>query len=135
MRSDNSIHLVTAARQRHELARAKALAALHELDAPASPSLSAPSPTPQASPVPGSTLRPTSKTRSGACAPATSPGRPQRFRPGNSPATNPCASASTSRYAATANSPTKTSGYAANSLSFSARTEPRHPTPHHIAIG
>ncbi|WP_370500075.1 DUF6262 family protein [Mycolicibacterium sp. jd] len=32
MRSDNSIHLVTAARQRHELTRAKALAALHELD-------------------------------------------------------------------------------------------------------
>ena len=32
MRSDNSIHLLTAARQRHELTRAKALAALHELD-------------------------------------------------------------------------------------------------------
>jgi hypothetical protein len=101
--------------------------------APANPSLSAPSPTPQASPVPGSTPRPTSKTRSGACAPATSPGRPQRFRPGNKPATNPCASASTSRYAATANSPTKTSGYAANSPSLSARTATRH--PNHIAIG
>jgi hypothetical protein len=32
MRSDNSIHLATAARQRHELTRAKAIAALHELD-------------------------------------------------------------------------------------------------------
>ena len=32
MLSDNSIHLITAARQRHELTRAKALAALHELD-------------------------------------------------------------------------------------------------------
>ena len=32
MRSDNSIHLSTAAKQRHELTRAKAIAALHELD-------------------------------------------------------------------------------------------------------
>ena len=32
MRSDNSIHLITAAKQRHELTRAKAIAALHELD-------------------------------------------------------------------------------------------------------
>lgn len=32
MRADNSIHIVTAAKQRHELTRAKAIAALHELD-------------------------------------------------------------------------------------------------------
>jgi hypothetical protein len=32
MRSDNSIHLVTAARRRHEHTRAKAIAAMHELD-------------------------------------------------------------------------------------------------------
>ena len=32
MRSDNSIHLSTAAKQRHELTRAKAIAALHDLD-------------------------------------------------------------------------------------------------------
>ena len=32
MRSDNSIHLTTAAKQRHELTRAKAIAALHVLD-------------------------------------------------------------------------------------------------------
>ena len=32
MRADNSIHLVTAAQQRHELTRAKAIAAMHELD-------------------------------------------------------------------------------------------------------
>jgi hypothetical protein len=32
MRSDNSIHLSTAAKQRHEVTRAKAMAALHELD-------------------------------------------------------------------------------------------------------
>ncbi|MCW2539882.1 MAG: transposase [Frankiales bacterium] len=32
MRADNSIHLVTAARQRHEHTRAKAIAAMHELD-------------------------------------------------------------------------------------------------------
>jgi hypothetical protein len=32
MHSDNSIHLITAAKQRHELTRAKAIAALHELD-------------------------------------------------------------------------------------------------------
>ncbi|BCO36233.1 DUF6262 family protein [Mycobacterium heckeshornense] len=37
MRSDNSIHLVTAARQRHELTRAKALATLHELDRTGTP--------------------------------------------------------------------------------------------------
>jgi hypothetical protein len=32
MRANNSIHLVIAARQRHEHARAKAIAAMHELD-------------------------------------------------------------------------------------------------------
>jgi hypothetical protein len=32
MRSDNSIHLTTAAKRRHELTRAKAIAALHDLD-------------------------------------------------------------------------------------------------------
>jgi Family of unknown function (DUF6262) len=32
MCSNNSIHLITAAKQRHELTRAKAIAALHELD-------------------------------------------------------------------------------------------------------
>jgi hypothetical protein len=32
MRSDNSIHLTTAAKRRHEYTRAKAIAALHELD-------------------------------------------------------------------------------------------------------
>jgi hypothetical protein len=31
MRADNSIHLTTAARQRHEYTRAKALAAMHDL--------------------------------------------------------------------------------------------------------
>ena len=32
MRADNSIHLTTAARQRHEYTRAKTIAAMHELD-------------------------------------------------------------------------------------------------------
>jgi hypothetical protein len=32
MRTDNSIHLVAAARQRHEQTQAKAIAALHDLD-------------------------------------------------------------------------------------------------------
>ena len=32
MRADNSIHLATAAQQRHEHTRAKAIAAMHELD-------------------------------------------------------------------------------------------------------
>jgi hypothetical protein len=32
MRADNSIHLTIAARQRHEYTRAKAIAAMHELD-------------------------------------------------------------------------------------------------------
>ena len=32
MRSDNGIHLAAAARQRHEQTRAKAIAALHDLD-------------------------------------------------------------------------------------------------------
>ncbi|HYB39092.1 MAG TPA: DUF6262 family protein [Mycobacterium sp.] len=32
MRSDKSIHLATAAKRQHELTRAKAIAALHELD-------------------------------------------------------------------------------------------------------
>ena len=32
MRADNTIHLTTAAKQRHEYTRAKALAAMHELD-------------------------------------------------------------------------------------------------------
>lgn len=37
MRSDNSIHLTTAAKRRHELTRAKAIAALHELDSAGDP--------------------------------------------------------------------------------------------------
>uniref|UniRef100_A1UDK1 Tn554 transposase C n=2 Tax=unclassified Mycobacterium TaxID=2642494 RepID=A1UDK1_MYCSK len=32
MKADNSIHIATAAKQRHEYTRAKAIAALHELD-------------------------------------------------------------------------------------------------------
>lgn len=32
MRANNSIHIVTAAKRRHEFTRAKAIAALHELD-------------------------------------------------------------------------------------------------------
>jgi hypothetical protein len=32
MRADSSIHITTAAKQRHEYTRAKAIAALHELD-------------------------------------------------------------------------------------------------------
>jgi hypothetical protein len=32
MKADNSIHITTAAKQRHEYTRAKAIAALHELD-------------------------------------------------------------------------------------------------------
>ena len=32
MQTDNSIHLINAARQRHEHTRAKAIAAMHELD-------------------------------------------------------------------------------------------------------
>jgi hypothetical protein len=32
MRADNSVHLTTAAKQRHEYTRAKALAAMHEFD-------------------------------------------------------------------------------------------------------
>lgn len=32
MQTDNSIHLIKAARQRHEHTRAKAIAAMHELD-------------------------------------------------------------------------------------------------------
>jgi hypothetical protein len=32
MRADNTIHITTAAKQRHEYTRAKAIAALHELD-------------------------------------------------------------------------------------------------------
>jgi uncharacterized protein DUF6262 len=37
MRADNSIHLTIAAKQRHEHTRAKAIAALHELDQAGSP--------------------------------------------------------------------------------------------------
>jgi Family of unknown function (DUF6262) len=37
MRADNSIHLTTAAKQRHEYTRAKAIAAMHELDRAGTP--------------------------------------------------------------------------------------------------
>jgi Family of unknown function (DUF6262) len=37
MRADNSTHLVTAARQRHELTRAKAIRAIRELDTAGTP--------------------------------------------------------------------------------------------------
>jgi hypothetical protein len=37
MRADNTAHLITAAQQRHELTRAKAIRALHELDQSGAP--------------------------------------------------------------------------------------------------
>lgn len=37
MPADNTVHLATAARQRHELTRAKAIRALHELDQAGAP--------------------------------------------------------------------------------------------------
>ena len=114
MRVNNSIHLVTAAQQRHELTRAKAIAAMHELDR-AGAVLTFESVARHAgSPAPGSTPSPTSKTRSTDCAHSIA-ARPRRYHPRSAPATNRCGGASKSRTGATANSPTKTSGYAANS--------------------
>jgi hypothetical protein len=37
MRADNTMHLITAAKQRHELTRAKTIRALHELDKASAP--------------------------------------------------------------------------------------------------
>jgi hypothetical protein len=139
MRADNSIHLVTAARQRHEHTRAKAIVAMHELDraAPRSPSKLSPA-TPE-SLGPGSTRRPISKTRSAGCATSAGPNRTHRYPRGSAPATTPCGCASKSPTAATVNSPTRTSDYAVSSPAPSARAATTIDTgpadqPNHIAV-
>ena len=116
MRADNTTHLVTAARRRHELTRAKAIrgaARTRPGRQPCSPSN--PSPSTPASPAPGSTPSPTSTPRSNACA--------HTHRGPTAPIPAPQRATDDSlrrrlrnrRTAATANSPTKTSGYAGNS--------------------
>ena len=81
MRADNSIHLTDAARQRAGTTRAKAIAALHELDRAGAVSPSTPSPATPACPDHGSTPSPTSRTRSAGCATAPTPTRARRPRP------------------------------------------------------
>ena len=114
MRADNSIHLVAAARRRHELTRAKAIAAMHELDRAGAVLTFESVARHAASPAPGSTPSPTSKTRSTDCGYRIA-ARPRRYPPRSAPATNRCGGASKSRTAATANSLTKTNDYADNS--------------------
>ena len=59
--------------------------------------------------------RPISKHRSAGSAPGTGRSKARRYLTDNAPATAACASALKSPTAATANSPTRTGGYAANS--------------------
>ena len=91
-----------------------------------------------ASPARGSTPKPTSKTRSADSAPSIGPGRAHRYLPGNAPVTTPYGSASKSPSSATANSPMRTSGYAASSPAPSARTattaEPHQSSSQRIAV-
>ena len=116
MRADNSIHLTTAARRRHEHTRAKAIAAMHELDRAGAVLTFE------------SVARHAGVSRSWIYTQTDIKDEIRRLRdlnrrrtehthtlPGNAPATTPCDSASKSPTAATANSPTRTSGYAANS--------------------
>src|ERR1700739_1514442 len=114
MRANNSIHLTTAAKQRHEYTRAKALAAMHELDR-AGAVLSFESVARHAEcPAPGSTPKPPSKTRSADSATRANTNPALRYPPDTAPATIPYANVLNSPTAATANLPTRTSGRAAS---------------------
>ena len=131
MRADNSIHLVTAAQQRHELTRAKAIAAMHELDRAG------------AAITFESVARHAGVSRSWIYTQPDIKDEIHRLRaqhrgptapilPRTALATNRCGGDSKSRTAATANSPTKTSSYAANSPTRSvnsATTDEPDPPP------
>ena len=133
MRADNSIHLTTAARQRHEYTRAKAIAAMHELDRAGAVLTFASVARHAGCPAPGSTLKQTSKTRSVGYATRANTNPALRYPPNNAPATTPYANASNSPTAATANSPTRTNDFAANSHmpSGSSATTRRPGQPNH----
>ena len=140
MRADNSSHLVTAARQRHELTRAKAIAAMRELDrAGAAVTFDAVA---RHAGVSRSWLYTQTDIRAEIrrlrdLAPDAN--RAHRYPPASAPPTTPCDSAWKSPTAATANSPRRTSGYAANSptpSANSAKTVDTRPAdqPAHIAV-
>jgi len=87
MRADNSPHLIKAAQQRADQTRRRAVAALRRMDATGK--LTRP-----ASPVPGSTPRPTCVRRSSGCERATKRGPPRPCLPtGNAPPRPPCCAA------------------------------------------
>jgi hypothetical protein len=118
MPTDNSIHLIRAAQQRHEHTRAKAIAAMHELDRSGA-ALTFESVARHAgvsrSWIYTQTDTPTQTTKTNDSVTSAGPSRAHRYLLRNAPATTPCGGASKSPTAATANSPTKTSGYAASS--------------------
>ena len=132
MRSDNSIHLSTAAKQRHELTRAKAIAALHDLDR-AGDKITFEAVADHAG-----------VSRSWLYAQTDLTDEIRRLRARNqTPATHTPARQRASDDSlrqrldlalhATANSPTRTSGYAVSSLTPSASSAIPH--PEHVAIG
>ncbi len=132
MRANNSIHIVTAAKQRHEFTRAKAIAALHELDrAGARISFEAVA---DRARVSRSWLytQPDIKDEITRLRTQQRPRHDQAPPPGNEPTKTPCGTASTSPYDATVNSPTRTSDCAANSPTPSAKPAP---TPAHTPAG
>ena len=91
MRADNTRHIIDAARQRHELTRAKAIQALRTLDAAGTPSHSRPSPARRWYPGHGYMPSQISAPRSSGSGqlPAVPPYWPSR--PSNGPPTPRCA--------------------------------------------
>jgi Family of unknown function (DUF6262) len=132
MRSDKSIHLATAAKRRHELTRAKAIAALHELDRAGKKitfeSVSDTAGVSRSWLYTQTDLKDEIQRIRAATSRQTSP----RPRAGSAPPTTPCASAWISRCAATANSPKRTSGCAVSSPTPSANSATPH--PEHVTI-
>ena len=96
MRADNTGPLINAARQRHELTRAKAIQALRELDQAGTrvtfEAVARAAGVARASPAPGSTPKPISASRSDACARPPTARHHHRSPPASAPPTHPCCS-------------------------------------------
>ena len=128
MRADNSIHLITAAKQRHEYARAKALAAMHELDR-AGVVLTFESVARHAGVSRSWIYTQTdikSKTRSVGSATRANTNAAHRYPLDTTPAMTPYANVLNWPTAATANSLTRTRGCGANSPTPSANSATTH---------
>jgi hypothetical protein len=126
MRPDHTQHLITAAKRRHELTRAKAIRALRELDR-AGTAVTFESVARAAEVrVPGSAPNPTSTPRSEGFATRPATHRPQQSQPHNAPPPTRFDAAWQPPTNVSANSPRRTNACTGNSPTRSVTTESKH---------